>query len=169
MAGTTRGIEQTPVTMDTKVATTRQTPKVDFGAKVLDTANSVANTVAVAAPLVPGGAIISAAVSGISSLGSGTASGNAGGAGATYGTGGWTNSQQTNTDPTASTTPSTESTSNTFGVPGNSVDLKAFMNNNMQMLQLQMYMQNENQRFTTWSNVLRVRHDTTKNAINNIR
>jgi hypothetical protein len=38
-----------------------------------------------------------------------------------------------------------------------------------EMLKLQMAMQRENQVFTSVSNVLKTRHDTAKNSINNIR
>ncbi len=39
----------------------------------------------------------------------------------------------------------------------------------MAFLELQQQMQSENQRFTTLSNVLKARHETAKNSINNIR
>jgi hypothetical protein len=39
----------------------------------------------------------------------------------------------------------------------------------MQYLQLQQQMQDENQRFTTLSNVLKARHETAKTAIGNLR
>jgi hypothetical protein len=38
-----------------------------------------------------------------------------------------------------------------------------------QYLNLQEKMQNENRQFATVSNVLKTKHDTTKNAINNVR
>jgi hypothetical protein len=40
---------------------------------------------------------------------------------------------------------------------------------NAQMMQVQIAMQRENQTFSTWSNVLKTKHDTVKNAISNIR
>ncbi len=40
---------------------------------------------------------------------------------------------------------------------------------NIQYLQLQQKMQDENREFTTLSNVMKTKHDTAKNAINNIR
>jgi len=43
------------------------------------------------------------------------------------------------------------------------------MDDSMQYLRLQQQMQAENQRFTTLSNVMKARHETAKNAINNIR
>lgn len=43
------------------------------------------------------------------------------------------------------------------------------MSFNLQYLTLQSQMQSENRKFTTLSNVMKTRHDTAKNAINNIR
>jgi len=45
----------------------------------------------------------------------------------------------------------------------------AIMQDNMAFLELQQQMQSENRRFTTLSNVLKARHETAKNSINNIR
>jgi len=43
------------------------------------------------------------------------------------------------------------------------------MSFNLQYLQLQNQMENENRQFTVVSNVMKTKHDTVKNAINNIR
>lgn len=43
------------------------------------------------------------------------------------------------------------------------------MSFNLQYLQLQSQMQNENRQFTTLSNVMKTKHDTVKNSINNVR
>jgi hypothetical protein len=43
------------------------------------------------------------------------------------------------------------------------------MSYNLQYLQLQNQMQNENRQYTAVSNILKTRHDTAKNTINNIR
>ena len=40
---------------------------------------------------------------------------------------------------------------------------------NLQYLQLQQKMQGDNRKFTTISNVMKTKHDTSRNAINNIR
>jgi len=40
---------------------------------------------------------------------------------------------------------------------------------NLQYLQLQQNMQNENRQFTLVSNIMKTKHDTAKNAINNVR
>lgn len=43
------------------------------------------------------------------------------------------------------------------------------MSFNLQYLHLQQQMQNENRSFTAISNIMKTKHDTTKNAISNIR
>ena len=43
------------------------------------------------------------------------------------------------------------------------------MSFNLQYLTLQQKMQGENRQYSTISNVLKTKHDTTKNSINNIR
>src|SRR5439155_26002275 len=62
-------IDPTPVRISTNLSVDRQTPKTDFGDRVnagLNTAaNAVASGAAIAAPFVPGGAIVSAAVSSV--------------------------------------------------------------------------------------------------------
>ncbi|MGA9525090.1 MAG: hypothetical protein WBV82_26760, partial [Myxococcaceae bacterium] len=63
-----------PVRMSTNLTIGRQTPKSEFGDRVkagLDSAaGAVASGAAVAAPFVPGGAIVSAAVSSVSTMSS---------------------------------------------------------------------------------------------------
>jgi len=39
----------------------------------------------------------------------------------------------------------------------------------MQYLMLQQKMQSDNRRFTLLSNIMKIKHDTAKNAINNVR
>jgi arginine decarboxylase-like protein len=43
------------------------------------------------------------------------------------------------------------------------------MSFNLQYLQLQQKMQSDNRKFTTISNIMKTKHDTAKNAINNVR
>jgi hypothetical protein len=174
MTGPSR-IDQTPVRLNTKVTEERQTPKTDFGNRLKDglsgTASAVASGAAVAAPLVPGGAIISAALSGSSqltgSLSSGQRAGGAGGGANPVGLkGAWGGT---------STTPSTTtpSTSTPGSIPTDTYQqgldlISAQQSANMQFLTLQSNMQNESQKFSTLSNVMKVRSDTAKNSIQNI-
>lgn len=193
MAGINR-IDPTgaPVRMSTNLSVGRQTPKTDFGDRVkagLDTAaGAVATGAAVAAPLVPGGAILSAAVSSVTTM-----SQNAGGAVSTQysavssipapvggGAGSINTTIPGTTGGTGSTVPVVGSTSGggvgsiptgTAGgtMAGFNSDLEAMRATNLELMQAQMAMQRENQVFSTVSNVLKVRHDTVKNTIQNVR
>lgn len=170
MAGANR-IDQTPVRMSTNTTVARQTPKADFGDKVQAGLNAAASAVAqgaaMAAPLLPGGSIVSAAVSGLTSMGGGSAPAASGftGGGATgqymqmasgaINTGG-TGTGAVNVQPGAN------------GQVGGDA-LSRSMEQNKELLNLQIAMQRENQVFSTVSNVLKVRSDTVKNSISNIR
>jgi hypothetical protein len=193
-------IDPTPVRMSTNLDVVRQTPKTDFGDRIkagLDTtAGVVANGAAVIAPFVPGGAIISAAVSsvgttansrssgqavtgqyaatGVVNLGGATGIGTVAGGGA--GAGG------------VGTTLGGAPGVGTVGVPGTVAgtgvgqlqtggsDQYGSFNQQLldaqatqsQLIQLQIQMNNESQTFQTISNVLKVRNDSAKTAIQNI-
>ena len=103
-------------------------------------ASTVLGGVEAAAAFVPGGSVVSAAIQAAASTAL-TAGGTAGGGVAGAGT------------------------------PGSGMGdaLQQSADQNMQFLQLQQQMQQENQKFTTLSNVLKARHETAKNAIGNIR
>ena len=62
-------------------------------------------------------------------------------------------------------------TSALTGASGGTMDdaLTRSANQQMELLELQQRMQDENQRFTTLSNVLKAEHETAKTAIGNIR
>ena len=160
-------------------ARARQAPRTDFGSVMATglsrTTDAVLNAGQLAAPFIPGGAILSAAVTGVGGLKASAA--------------GSTNSNATS--PNSSTlvsgsgTPGgggmTTSSSNLTGVPstGNPqldstmVAAKQMqelnMSFNMQYLMLQQKMQADNRQFTTLSNIMKTKHDTAKNAINNVR
>ena len=172
MGGPSR-IDQTPVRLNTKITEDRQTPNTNFGSRMKDglstAAGAVATGIGVAAPLVPGGAIISAAVSGVTSIGGSLSSGQrtsaVGGGAATRGAYGGVGG--------TGTMPSSGSGSSTPVVSGDSYSqgldlIQAQQASNMQFLTLQNQMQQENQKFSTLSNVIKVRHDTAKNSIQNI-
>jgi hypothetical protein len=188
-------IDPIPVRMSTTVTTDRQTPKTDFGDRLkagLDTAaGAVATGVAVAAPYVPGGAILSAAVSSVTQMSGGGAAYSAGAAvssryalestgqgavpvGGSIGSVG--------TSATGVPYPYPGTTSGAPNIPGTAVgggggsalanvqnDLGQQVQDNMQLMRIQIAMQRENQVFTTVSNVLKTRHDTVKNTIANVR
>ena len=191
-------IDPTPVRLSTTLTTERQTPKTDFGDRLkngLDAAaGAVASGVAVAAPYVPGGAILSAAVSSVTQMSAGPSSGSVAAGGTStggsavmsrYGSllGGVTPVTGSGGSSVLPGEPNggSGSTSGT-GVPsvpggpgGGSAsslmqnDMSQQMQDNLQLLRIQISMQRENQVFTTVSNVLKTRHDTVKNTIANVR
>ncbi len=183
------------VRMSTNMSIDRQTPKTDFGNRVkagMDTAASaVATGAAVAAPFVPGGAIVSAAVSSVGTMSAGTQQGAvatqySGFSAMPAPTGSSTPGSLSTTVPTGggAGAPTAPVVGSTLGggapsvvpnaaaggaVSGFNADLESMRRTNLELMQSQMAMQRENQVFTTVSNVLKVRHDTVKNTIQNVR
>jgi hypothetical protein len=142
-------LTSSPARISRNVSVERQTPKTDFGTRLkagLETAaGAMAAGAAVAAPFVPGAAILSAAVSRFAGQGAGP--------NATLIPGGAT-AGHFPTGPGAST------------IAGGLAEMQ---NDNMKMMEIQIAMQRENTVFSTLSNILKVRHDTQKNSISNIR
>jgi hypothetical protein len=89
--GNPNRIDSTPVRISTNLTVDRQTPKMDFGDRLASGLQSVGGAIAsgaaIAAPLVPGSAIVSAAVSSVSNLGGQLAGGSGGSTGAMYSSG----------------------------------------------------------------------------------
>jgi hypothetical protein len=194
---TTNRIDPTPVRMSTNLSIDRQTPKTDFGDRVnagLSAAgNAVSSGLGVVAPMLPGGPILSAAVSSVGTVAGGSSAGQSvGGAYAGLGSGavGVGGSLSTTIGGTGLPTGgSTGGVSTGGGVSmggggsGASANMPisatdpgaggAFSVQDMaaqqgRLLNLQIAMQNENQVWSTVSNVLKVRHDTVKNTIQNV-
>jgi hypothetical protein len=188
-------IDPTPVRLSTNLSIDRQTPKTGFGDRLksgLETAAGVvANGAAVAAPFVPGGAIVSAAVSSVSQMSNGLSSGQQSAMSASYAStvsvpgGGGINTTVGGVLPTGtgsgnSSLPGVGSTvggspnylqgSNTGGESG---QMNAYLAQSQadaaKLLSVQMKMQHESQVFTSVSNVLKTRHETVKNTISNVR
>jgi hypothetical protein len=191
---TANRIDQTPVRLSTNLSIDRQTAKRDFGDRVKvgidQAAGAIANGAAVVGNFMPGGAIVSAAVSSVTQMtghgtpGGGTASasyaagagvvnigaGSGGGINTTLGAGGSSGPSSLNVGSTTSGTPNY--------IPGGSADSSAAgfnsqlvtsQQDNAKMIQMQITMQHENQVFSTLSNVIKTRHDTVKNSISNVR
>ena len=141
----------------------RQTPQNDFGTVFARTAQEVVRAGAgVAASLVPGGAAVSAAVSSISSVVSTTAggaraasttplAGGVGGAGGPLSTGASGQGEQ-------------------WDLLAAQKEMQAEgMKMNLAYMDLQNDMQKESRAHNALSNIMKVRHDSAKAAINNIR
>ncbi len=134
-------------------ARTRQAPRTDFGSVMSTglsrTTDAVLNAGQLAAPFIPGGAVLSAAVTGVGSLKASAGASTAAGGAATGGV-------STTGGPTDMMTAAKQMQ-------------ELNMSFNMQYLMLQQKMQADNRQFTTLSNIMKTKHDTAKNAINNVR
>lgn len=186
MVGPNR-IDPTPVRISTNMSVDRQTPKTDFGDRLkagMETAgHAVANGAAVAAQAIPGGAIVSAAVSSVTTLANSGSSGQGGGAmsaqyaatGGIVQVGGGGGGINTTVGAGGSVGGASAGSVNfapqggNTAIAGMQTELQASVAENAKLMQVQMAMQRENQVFSTVSNVLKVRHDTVKNTIQNVR
>lgn len=173
-------IDPTPIRLSTNVTEARQTPDDSFGRRIANGATTAANVVAggaaVASNFVPGGSIVSAAVSGVTSMSAAGASGQSFAGGGGLGTSFVTGSSVPGAVSTGgvgvavgggtAAVPSVGTTDPTMASFSSMLNQQAA--SNTQYLMLQNQMQQENQVFSTLSNVLKVRHDTAKNSISNI-
>ena len=156
----------------------RQTPKTDFGSVfqtgLSKTADTVMGAGQLAAPFVPGGAVLSAAITGLGGLKSkgaastAAASPNAvvvGGSGGSTGSiSGGSSSNFSNMEALAA-----KGDSGAMQLLATKEMQEMNQSFNLQYLELQQNMQNENRKFTTLSNVMKTKHDTAKATINNVR
>jgi hypothetical protein len=133
-------------------------------------AQTVGGAVGVAAPFVPGAAVVSAAVTGAGQAMSGGAGYNTGGGGQGISAGGanipvggpgLNTGQGGGAGGTGN--PQQDMINQTKGMQ------EMMASFNLQYLQLQEKMQQENRSFTSISNVMKTKHDTAKASINNVR
>jgi hypothetical protein len=154
---------------------TRQAPRTDFGSMVSTglnrTAGAVMDAGQLAAPFIPGGAVLSAAISGVGSLKSSAAGQSLGATGSNatglMSTSGAVGSVGATGASSSGLTPSAGGSTDAFANGRQFLEMQASFN--MQYLMLQQQMQSENRQFTTLSNVMKTKHDTAKNAISNVR
>ena len=153
--------------LNTNTSTVRQSPRTDFGTQLRNSIGAAGGAVAgatnVAAPYVPGGAVVSAAVNG--AMG-GQAQG-AGGAGGGFASAGDIPFMGPGLNSKTGGKPTGNSQQDMMN---QTKEMQEMMQSfNLQYLQLQEKMQGENRSFTTVSNVMKTKHDTAKASINNIR
>jgi hypothetical protein len=143
----------------------RQTPQNEFGAVMARTAQEIVKTGAsIVGGMVPGGPVLSAAVSSVSSVAS------------TVGSAAVTVPSTSGAIPGVSGTPGGTTGTGTAG-KGEAWDMLEAQKLmaaegqkfNMAYLQLQNEMQRESREHNAVSNIMKVRHDSAKAAINNIR
>ena len=162
------------IQLNTSNTTVRTAPRNDFGTHmrtgIATGSQTAAGAIGVAAPFVPGAAVVSAAVSGAG----GAIAGGSGGSVGMGSSGG--RFAGVGDIPTAGPGLGT----NTSGAPQQGFSQQKLMDQtkkmqemmasfNLQYLQLQQKMQGENRSFTTISNVMKTKHDTAKASINNVR
>ena len=141
----------------------RQTPKNEFGEVLKNTVQTAAQISGSLMSALPGGGIISAAVSNVTTLASAQSRNAASGitsiGGSSLGVVGGSNA----TSQTLATTPM-------GGAPAEMTGMISQMRAEADRSMLvQMQMQQESREYNTLTNVLKVRHDSAKSAINNIR
>ena len=157
----------------------RQTSRTSFG-DVLSTglsksANTVMTAGNVAAPFIPGGAVLSAAITGLGSLKSSQSSGSAApsstGLSAGTGTAVGGSAVQGGGSSTMDSVASLAASGDSSAVMMQATREMQEMNQqfNLQYLNLQQDMQQENRKFTAISNVMKTKHDTAKSMIQNVR
>lgn len=172
--------------LSTNITTARQTPNTGFGARLQNGLNHAAGAVGAGvgavAGMIPGGQIVSAAVSSVHTFSSSSGSGMSGapyagvmstavapaasGVGGTVaGTTGVPVVGNVGTPPVGG---GTVNGSTTDTVNGN-FSLTKMAEENSKLLNLQAAIQQESQTFTAISNVMKSRHDTIKNSISNVR
>jgi hypothetical protein len=167
------------ITLDSGSSTVRQSPRTDFGAQVRNGiaagGGAAGQAIGVAAPFVPGAAVVSAAVTG--------AAGGVGGQGGFGGQAGGGIAGSTNVGadgiPVGGSFLNAQQGAGGAGgaAPGSQQDLlnqtkgmqEMAQSFNLQYLQLQEKMQSENRSFSTVSNVMKTKHDTAKSSISNVR
>ena len=167
--------------MSTNVTTARATPDTSFAARVQSgvgtAANVVAGGVGMAANLVPGGSVVSAAVSSLSTFANSSGSGAAPYYGAALSSGGVPMNTTVGAGGTTAGGSSPVSNNGQVSLPGGggvsggefNGEMSSMFAEQKKLLGVQVAMQRENQVFSTISNVMKTRHDTSKNAIGNIR
>lgn len=172
--------------MNTQMTTARQTPNTSFGARVQNGLNSTVGAVGAGvgavAGFVPGAGIVSAAVSSAQTFSGASGSGMAGGpyvgvmntgAGAVPSTNlpgvGGSGLPSTGGSTSLGTSVGTSTGGSVSDQLNTNSSLKTMMDDNVKLLNMQSAMQHESQLFTAVSNVMKSRHDTTKNSIGNIR
>lgn len=160
------------IQLNTDSTSVRQSPRTDFGTQMRNGiaagAGAVGGAVGVAAPFVPGAAVVSAAITG---TGQAVAGGGGYGAQGTGGGGFVTAGDIPMGGPGLNTPTGTKPTGNAQqDLMNQTKQMQEMMASfNLQYLQLQEKMQHENRSFTTISNVMKTKHDTAKASINNVR
>ncbi len=170
-----------PNRISMNVTVAKQTQGATFGEKVNAGLHAAGSAIGQGASLLggalPGGSVISAAVSSVGSLAGGSGGGAASASYAATGVVGFSGGAggaAVGGSPISMGAGSTGGPNLTAGAGTNGMgaynnDIASMSAQNSQMLQVQMAMQRENTMFSSISNVLKTKHDTAKNSVGNIR
>ena len=170
-----------PNRISMNVTVPKQTQGSTFGEKVNAGLHAAGSALSQGASLLggalPGGAVISAAVSSVGNLAGGAGGGAAAASYAATGVVGFNGGaggSAAGGSPVAvgggsGAGPNLTAGAGTNGVGAYNNDIASMSAQNAQMLQVQMAMQRENTMFSSISNVLKTKHDTAKNSVGNIR
>jgi hypothetical protein len=193
-------IKASSIRLSTVATSTRRTAKTDFGTVMrnglVKGANVVSKGLQVAAPFIPGSAIVSAAVAGTNLAASfGSGGGRSGASSASYGSGAFGVSTSGLSAAGSSAIGGAGQSSGAGFIPGAAQPLNqggggsgaapsdAFSamqskikdtaefqaSFNLQYLDLQQTIQQDTRQFNLISNIMKTKHDAAKNALNNVR
>ena len=170
-----------PNRISMNVTVPKQTQGATFGEKVNAGLHAAGSALSQGASLLggalPGGALISAAVSSVGNLAGGAGGGAAAASYAATGVVGFSGGAggagvggtPISVGAGSATGPNLTAGAGTNGMGAINSDIASMSAQNNQMLQVQMAMQRENTMFSSISNVLKTKHDTAKNSVGNIR
>jgi hypothetical protein len=169
------------LSLNQSTTTPRTSARTDFGAQMRNGiaagGGAASQAIGVAAPFVPGAAVVSAAVSGAA----GSVGGGGSGGFASGGSGGLAGAQSVGADGIPIGGSALNSSGGATGSAASGGSSQQDLLNqtkgmqemaqsfNLQYLQLQEKMQAENRSFSTVSNVMKTKHDTAKSSISNVR
>lgn len=167
-------IRASSLRLSTVATSTRQTQKTDFGtvmrSGLMKASNVVNNGLRVAAPYVPGAAVVSAAIAGANdAAGMSTGSGVRTTASALTTNGATVSSGVGSTSSSANATTGLASTSFSDMMSQTQQMAEFQASYNLQYLQLQEKIQADTRQFNLISNIMKTKHDAAKNALNNVR
>ena len=159
------------IQLNTGSTSVRQSPRTDFGTQMRNGisagAGAVGGAIGVAAPFVPGAAVVSAAVTGAGQMMGGGSYGASGTSGGGFVTAGDIPTGGPGLNSPSGTAPTGNAQQDLMNQTKSMQEMMASFN--LQYLQLQEKMQQENRSFSTISNVMKTKHDTAKASINNVR
>ena len=147
----------------------RQTPKNEFGQVLSNTVNGVMNAGAALLGSLPGMPIISSAVSAVTALANSGRSATSAGASGIVNVNSGTSNAGTGYGSTVTGTSARATVANGVEPSGMNDMISGMRAEADRSMMMQMQMQTESREYNALTNILKLRHDSAKAAINNIR